>query len=125
MNREAERQRLVELLKLPSNCMPNAKCESCGLNGGCSVQRQADKLLDNGIVVLPCQVGQKVYYPSGSFDRIFEKTVDEILINENESDKGYYIHFSSTYMPFENIGKTVFLTREEAEKALERKEDGK
>lgn len=70
------------------------------------------------IIVPPCKVGDKVYYPSGSFDRIFEKTVDEILINENESDIGCYIHFASTYMPFENIGKTVFLTKEETEEKL-------
>lgn len=83
-----------------------------------------ETLLNEGAILPPCKVGDKVYYPSGSFDRIFEKTVDEILINENESDIGCYVHFASTYMPFENIGKTVFLTKEEAERALaERSKD--
>lgn len=75
---------------------------------------KADYLLANGVIVLPCKVGDTVCYPSSSCDKIFEKTIDEILINE----EGDYIHFASTYMPLENIGKTVFLTREEAESAL-------
>ena len=104
-----DRDRLIELIE---------QAEGLKNNDFPSVEEIADYLLANGVIVPPCKVGDKVYYPSGSFDRIFEKTVDEILISENESDVGCYIHFASTYMPFENIGKTVFLTKEEAEKAL-------
>lgn len=73
-------------------------------------------LSKNSVSVLPCKVGDTIYYPSGVCNKIFEKTVDEILMNE----EGVYIHFASTYMPSENIGKTVFPTCEEAEKAFER-----
>ena len=96
------RDRLVELLKNSSQYIT----EQDSL-----IEKIADYLLDNGVIVPPCKVGQNVYYPSASFGRIFKKPVDEILM----SDKGNYIHFASTYMPFENIGKTVFLTREDAE----------
>lgn len=114
VNREPERKRLVELTN-------NFLKEELGMNIHTDIlEKYADHLLNNGIVVPPCKVGQKVYYPSASFGRIFEKTVDEILM----SDKGDYIHFASTYMPFENISKTVFLTREQAEKALEVKQNG-
>lgn len=58
------RDRLIELLKFPFNCMPHSKCESCGLNGGCSVQRQADKILEDGWIRLPCKVGDTVWYIS-------------------------------------------------------------
>lgn len=78
----------------------------------------ADYLLANGVVVLPCKAGDTVYYPSSFCDKIFEKTIDEILMHEKGDTKGTYIHFASTYIPLENIGITVFLTREEAEKAL-------
>ena len=83
-----------------------------------TVQTIADYLLANGVIVPPCKVGDKIYYPSASFDRIFEKTVDEIMIHNIDGDIGCYVHFASNYMPFENIGKTVFLTKEEAEKKL-------
>lgn len=70
--------------------------------------------LKNCIIVLPCKVGDTIYYPSGVCNKIFKKTIEEILINK----EGGYVHFASTYMPLENIGKTVFLTYEEAERAL-------
>lgn len=109
MNREAERKRLIETLSwIRYKAFPTDEK---------AWEFIADRLLDDGVIVPPVKVGDKVYYPSASFGRIFEKTVDEILM----SDKGNYIHFASTYMPFENIGKTVFLTREQTEKALEGK----
>lgn len=118
-----DRDRLInELKKAKNKCLiyESGGCLACKYRGqaDCTIENIADQLLANGVIVPPCKVGDTVYYPSGSFDRIFEKTVDEILISENESDVGCYIHFASTYMPFENIGKTVFLTKEEAEEKL-------
>ena len=87
------------------------------------LEEYAEELIANGVIVPPCKVGDKIYYPSASFNRIFEKTVDEIMIHNIDGDIGCYVHFASSYMPFENIGKTVFLTKEEAEEKL--KELGK
>ena len=81
----------------------------------------ADYLLKNGIVVPPCKVGDMVY-------GITAKGIREIKIESIHywcsgiwkcngwSGKGKYrvgYEFS-----FDDIGKTVFLTREEAEQAL-------
>ena len=50
MNRESERKRLVEILKQNCHCI-NEDCEKCSSNGICFTHREADHLLDNGIVV--------------------------------------------------------------------------
>ena len=117
----SDRDRLIELI-VNADTHDSYECRLCTKKDvsciRCDAEKFADYLLANDVIVPPCKVGDTVYYPSGSFDRIFEKTVDEILISENESDVGCYIHFASTYMPFENIGKTVFLTKEEAEEKL-------
>ena len=90
----------------------------------------ADYLLKNGVIVLPCKVGQTVYavsnYYSGEWQmyecRIdsfsaFEKNTFMSLSNRDNYNFGANIR---------EIGKTVFLTKEQAEKALaERSENGK
>lgn len=101
-----------------------------------------DRLLAAGVVVPPCKVGDKMYAISER--RIEECRCDEICIYGNEnivmtehncdydckgcpfnswaqdysgeySCQGEYGVYSFN---FEDFGKTVFLTREEAEKAL-------
>nr|DAJ89515.1 MAG TPA: hypothetical protein [Caudoviricetes sp.] len=80
---------------------------------------EADK--DERVVVLPCKVGDKLY-------RVF---AGEIFEHRAGSMKYFAIQGQwdiETY-PFcpcveSSIGKTIFLTREEAEKALEAKKDG-
>ena len=56
MNREAERKRLVEILKENCHCKGD-DCTQCRSNGLCFTQREADHLLENGIVVPPVKVG--------------------------------------------------------------------
>ena len=120
-----QKERLIEVLKLPSNCMPNAKCESCGLNGGCSVQRQADKILADGWFRPPVKVGDVVYAISNN--KIYKTKVFS-LVAETEDEKWVYILKCNI---FEGIsmfkkflfGKTVFTSREDAEKALRGGED--
>ena len=83
----------------------------------------AEYLTANGVIVPPCKVGDVVWIPSVNSNRVYSKPVKEILIHEKDGEIGKYIYCSSAYFPFENIGKTVFLSRDEAEKALaERKE---
>lgn len=124
MNRESERKRLVELLKLPSNCMPHSKCESCGLNGGCSVQRQADKILADGWMRPPVKVGQTVYLiKDGFIERCevegihYTRRSNYVRIRPYRQE--YLGNWSIYYKPsISSFGKTVFPTREDAEKAL-------
>lgn len=77
----------------------------------------ADHLIANGIICLPCKVGQIVWLVRNG--KIEETTVEKIVLK----DKGLYLKLlcNSFYeTSCRSIGKTVFFTREEAEKALER-----
>lgn len=94
----------------------------CTIVGGCGgIDRlrelaEADK--DGRLVVLPCKVGDTVYWVHGAV--ITECKVHRIQKNRN----GLYICLKSNvshgaFRADLSIGKTVFLTREEAEKVLE------
>ena len=80
----------------------------------------------------PCELAETCPFPcddDGSFDcdkhkretAIFEDVVEEIHINELE--EFICLGYSGTVY-FGGIGKTVFLTRAEAEAALRREQDG-
>lgn len=71
------------------------------------------------IVELPCKVGDVVYAVSKCNNKIFSKKVVEILLKE---DNGY-VYTEPCYFIFEDFGKIVFLTKEEAEKALKEREN--
>lgn len=85
---------------------------------------------DGRVVVLPCKVGKKIYYINGKY--IIEVEVVYYTIDKN----GAWLFVGETYNPetggtyhcnmnTEKIGKDVFLTREEAERALGRAGDEK
>ena len=78
---------------------------------------EADK--DGRLVVLPCKVGDTVYF--ALLGRIIEKQVFSIVSFSNSTR--IYCGGTSEYFSPEDIGKTFFLTREEAEKALEAMKD--
>ena len=72
----------------------------------------ADK--EGRVVVLPCKVGDTVYF--ALLGRIIEKQVFSIVSFSNSTR--IYCGGISEYFRPEDIGKTFFLAREEAEKAL-------
>ena len=82
---------------------------------------EADK--DGRLVVLPCKVGDVVYGFHG------EKTILPMVVKWIETyTNGWciavqYAQMAQRFYRFSDFGKTVFLTREEAEKALEAKLD--
>ena len=82
----------------------------------------ADRLLANGVIVLPCQIGQKVY-DIGEFvlgvvaPEIYELRADEMTI-EKGIDGALNFVYDGMYINNEDIGETVFLTKEEAEQKL-------
>ena len=95
-------------------------CTIVGECGGISRVRglaEADK--DGRLVVLPCEVGDTVYF--ALLGRIIEKQVFSI-VSFSDSTR-IYCGGTSEYFRPEDIGKTFFLTREEAEKALEAMKD--
>lgn len=79
---------------------------------------EADR--DGRLVVLPCKVGDMVYFTL--LGRIIEKQVFSIVSFSNSTR--IYCGGTSEYFRPEDIGKTFFLTREEAEAALEAMKDG-
>ena len=123
-----ERERLIELL---SNI--DYACDN-GSNLQDRIEFIADYLLSNGVIVPPCKVGQTVFRIVKLYgDRkpiIVEGEVFEIaLTHENgEIKKRFYflekggnkiINRYSLWLDFDEIGKTAFFTKEEAEKKLE------
>jgi len=92
------------------------------INSGLSpeeVQELAKAKADGRLVELPCKVGDTVWKIKSVFSyfsKPMEDRVDRIIISNNEI---LACCTSGTKFSIGIIGKTVFLTREEAEKALE------
>ena len=85
---------------------------------------EADK--DGRVVVLPCKVGDTVYFVNAK--QILEFTVVGYAVDETGISWVYSEHVDETGHTYERtfspdrIGKTTFLSREEAEKALAERE---
>lgn len=81
---------------------------------------EADK--DGRVVVLPCKVGDTVYFANAK--QILEFTVVGYAVDETGISWVYSEHVDETGHTYERtfspdrIGKTTFLSREEAEKAM-------
>lgn len=86
---------------------------------------EADK--DGRVVVLPCKPGDTVY--SIFCAEVIEKTVGRVIINGYTTPR-IWVDLDCSFLSSVTkrwdlgIGKDFFLTREEAEKALEAKKDG-
>ena len=119
-----ERERLIEILKLgscPSPYLCDENCKYANLER-CYEERTADLLLEHGVIVLPCKVGDKVYEITG------RKTVSVYKVRAIRVELfGLFIEWdivegfvwqSLSGINADEIGKTVFLTREEAERVL-------
>lgn len=142
-----QREKLVELIR-------NAKKNTKGAN--CDLERDmlfADYLLENGVIVPPCKVGDTVYLlkrkckyagdknePWGAcgkyWDNVYKRQNMWGCAGKDENGKQFWcekrkmewyvcsIAYSLIFLENENIvlGKNLFLTKEEAEKALAEKE---
>lgn len=85
------------------------------------INELTDYLLSNGVIVLPCKVGDKVYqYDNGG--RIYES---QIIWFYYDKDYRRIVYDCDSGLAFseEAIGKSVFLSREEAEKVLKEREE--
>ena len=111
----------------PEMCANYKTFEDAAISKGVPFKRivalmEADRA---GLLVLPCKVGDTLYEVTGR-KTISEYRVKAIRVElfcvfiEWEIEKGFVWQSLSGITPNE-IGKTVFLTREEAEKALEGK----
>ena len=110
------RERLIELLI-------EAKKQGSGS------AEQADYLLKNGVIVPPCKVGNETFLllerTDGGWDIIESKCVRVV---DNGCERVYSMAFdcpeigNTLEFALRDFGKWVFLTREEAEQALQKKE---
>ena len=95
-----DRERLTALLMAGAG-------DCLGKGGALNCSKLADYLLEHGVIVLPCKVGDTLYCESAIKGHItYLKAPDLEWIFENR----------------EKFGKEIFLTREEAEKAIKERE---
>ena len=105
-----ERERLSDRERLTALLMAGAG-DCLGKGGALNCSRLADYLLEHGVIIPPCKVGDRVY------------SIEMRIVDKCAKYKVCEIPFSLTL--WENGWKDIFLTREEAERALkERKNNG-
>lgn len=108
-----DRDRLIELLD-------KTFAEQYKKRGLLTAPHTADHLLANGVICPPCKVGAIVYLFYPVRKGIYEAVVDEICLMEKSNfivTRDLYFNRRQSIF-FEQIGKTVFLTKEEAEEKL-------
>ena len=107
-----DRERLIDLIREAKKHTKNANSD---------LERNmifADYLLERGVIVMPCKVGDKVYRPSDCLG-VVQFVIISFNIYESEM---FFTDDSENIIYLSDIGKTVFLTREEAERALRERE---
>lgn len=108
------RDRLIEKIK---DSLNRHIGKSCLL-----AENIADDLLENDVIVLPCDVGDTLYDISEFLDgtshpEIYELQGVEMLIEKNKDGKHIFT-YDDCYVCADKIGVSLFFTREEAEQAL-------
>ena len=100
-------------------------------------QNTAEKMTAKGyrkqsenVIELPCKVGDTVYAFSGDFGVVLPYFVEYLRIGFMDKNRNYWIYEANCHaeetdelldeldFDLEDIGKTVFLSSEEAERAL-------
>jgi hypothetical protein len=118
----------MKILKDNSSCKNNS-CLNCCVEKDCFMQQVANELLDNGVIVPPCKVGDEVYVINrqGKPQEMKFDSVDLRCTCQREDycglgtrciDKEGNMCQYRFKNDFSDFGKTVFLSREEAKKAL-------
>ena len=83
-----------------------------------------ERLPDANVVALPVKYGQTLWridgngFRSPEFQKAVPVTVQEIVFKDVRGKPQWSFIASSTMFSFGGIGKTVFLTKEEAEKVI-------
>lgn len=112
-----ERERLIQLI---------GEIKSYEYSGMATVTDEglADYLLENGVSILPCKIGDTLYYHDykcGAFndDKAEWNIIDSIVCEIRIKKKGVLVEMSSgRIFTHKDFGKIIFHTKEEAEKAL-------
>jgi hypothetical protein len=107
------------LHKAEDICENTLDCDSCKyvLSGSCKTVLIADYLLANDVIVSPLKLGDKIY-------QIFGNKIVKIEVSDVEIEFRNFVRkkYRYNYNAFTNddFGKTVFLTKEEAEERLKK-----
>ena len=90
------------------------------------VEGLANYLIDKGVIVPPCKVGDTIFGVVVKSNHIYSAQVVGFHLGKFPTLRGHkrneylvcYSGYCLRHIDIDKIGKTVFLTREEAEKAL-------
>jgi hypothetical protein len=121
--------RLIELLKQADDKCDYTSCGDCSrfsTEHDCFIGLTADHLIENGVIVPPCKVGDTVYWLNFYNhlmlyrDKYYEAEVVRIVVTRFGVSCVIRVRGeNATYeIPYVEFGKNVFLTREEAEQAM-------
>lgn len=110
-----QKEKLIELI----DRFDDDRCKICGKHGISCENYEcpplADYLIDNGVVVLPCKVGDRVYIPKDG--RIVGVRVQGISVSNSNQPILHFGGYPFEYAWGNELGRSIFLTREEAEAA--------
>ena len=110
-----DRERLTALLMAGAG-------DCLGKGGALNCTKLADYLLEHGVIVLPCKFLSKCYVlptRNNNLSDITETKCLGFILSQDSYNANLVTEKNKLYQPcFGAFGKTVFLTREEAEKAL-------
>ena len=113
-----ERERLIELLKKKYDHF----CDQCGVNKDSHyTENLADYLIANGVIVLPYNLHLPKELYRHMFDNDYNKVVVKCKVGKNTGYGFTLVHYldgREWEYKYTSIGKTVFLTKEEAEEKL-------
>ena len=108
-----ERERLVEILK-------DNQGDNTYYITNAATSEIVDVLLENGVVVMPCKAGDTVYITPKYNGKPYCGVISDKIQMIGITSRGWHIktrdksNFNKTYI----LGRTAFLTKEEAEQAL-------
>ena len=126
MQTEKQRERLVELLNAEISHLVLSDIDfvwTCE-----RINYLADYLMSNNVVVLPCKFdgSQKVYYPVAKTNVIYETRIWALGVDEDGDMVINPIEYNAKAFSMSGVefGKTVFLSRSEAENALKERNNG-
>lgn len=149
-DRLIELHKQAKLMCMETKC---ENCVGWGQGAFCFCHMLADHLLANGVIVPPCKANDKIFAlgAENGVLQIKECTVDylgfedanslevHVMFECDEDCEGCYFsswsqmhcgewtcdgQYGEGVIPFDDFGKTVFITREEAERALKGEHHG-
>ena len=115
-----DRERLTALLMAGAG-------DCLGKGGALNCSKLADYLLEHGVIVLPCKFLSKCYVlptRNNNLSDITETKCLGFILSQDSYNANLVTEKNKLYQPcFGAFGKTVFLTREDAERALKEREN--